>query len=65
MDTEELHHHLAQVHHAYNSHVRNTCVCLVLLALNVVDLNLYVADLLGWHCSLAESSEVQSSSCKL
>lgn len=49
MNTEELHHQLAQVYQAYNSHVRNTSVRLVPLALNVMHLHLHVADLFGWR----------------
>ena len=49
MNTEELRHQLAQVYQAYNSHVRNTCVCLVPVALNVMHLNVHVADLSEWH----------------
>ncbi len=52
MNTEELRCQLAQVYQAYNSHVRTTCICLVPLALNVMHLNLHVADLFGWHYGL-------------
>ncbi len=52
MNSEELRHQLDQMYQAYNSHVRNTCVCLAPLALNVMHLNVHVAYLFGWHCGL-------------